>query len=167
MNLAPFVASPMTSVRQMLTLSDVQADDVVYDLGSGDGRIVIAAVRDFNAKRAVGIEQTHKLVTFARSTIRDLRLEHRVDIVHADFLTVDVNDADVILFYLTTYGADWIRSKLEKEVKPGARVVSRHYPILAWTPSKVHENIYLYRRQRPQRLPATGNNREPPPLSII
>jgi precorrin-6B methylase 2 len=166
MNLAPFVATPMTSVRQMLTLADVQAEDVVYDLGSGDGRIVITAVRDFNAKRAVGVEQTHKLVTRARSTIRDLRLERRVEIVHADFLNVDVSDADVILLYLTSYGADWIRPKLEKEVKPGARVVSRHYPILAWIPSKVHENIYLYHRQQPQRLPAARKNREHPTVSI-
>lgn len=160
MNLAPFVASPMTSVRQMLTLADVQADDVVYDLGSGDGRIVIAAVRDFHAKRAVGIEQKQKLVSLARSTIRELRLEHRVEIVHANFLTIDISNADVVILYLTSYGADWIRPKLEKEVKPTARVVSRHYPILEWNPSKVHENVYLYHRQQPQQHPVTVNNRE-------
>lgn len=143
-SLAPFVSSSMDSVRQMLKLADVGAGDIVYDLGSGDGRIVISAVQDFHAKRAVGIEQRENLVKTTRFKIRSLKLESRVEILHDDVLNVDISEANVVTLYLTSYGTDQIRLKLEEELKPRARVVSRHYQILEWKPITVNGNIYLY-----------------------
>lgn len=134
----------MVSVRQMLKLADVGPRDVVYDLGSGDGRIVISAVQDFHARRAVGIELRENLVNKARDKIWRLNLTSNVEIVHEDIFKVDVSEADVVTLYLTSYGIDRIRLKLEEELKPRTRVVSRHYKILEWKPITVHGNIYLY-----------------------
>jgi hypothetical protein len=128
----------------MLKLADVGAEDIVYDLGSGDGRIVISAVQDFHAKRAVGIEQRENLVNTTRFKIRRLKLESKIEIVHDDVFNVDISAAKVVTLYLTSYGTDRIRLKLEEELKPSTRVVSRHYPILEWTPTQVFDNIYLY-----------------------
>jgi predicted RNA methylase len=150
-SLSPFVSSPMERVRRMLTLAEVRTDDVVYDLGSGDGRIVIAAVRDFKAKRAVGIELRSDLVKKARSEIRRLKLEDKIEIIQGDAVEVNINEADVVTLYLTSRGNEILKPKLEKELKHGARVVSRNYKISGWEPIKVDtfwpfRKIYLYQR---------------------
>jgi predicted RNA methylase len=145
----------MDNLRGMLKLAGVRADDVVYDLGSGDGRIVIAAVRDFKAKRAVGIELRDDLANKARIEIRKHNLEGRVEVIHGDALKVNVSEADVVTLYLTSKGNEMLRPKLEKELKPGARVVSLDYKIPGWKPIKVDgpryrklqfRKIYLYQR---------------------
>ena len=155
MSLAPFVSLSMDNLRGMLKLAGVRADDVVYDLGSGDGRIVIAAVRDFKAKRAVGIELRDDLANKARIEIRKHNLEGRVEVIHGDALKVNVSEADVVTLYLTSKGNEMLRPKLEKELKPGARVVSLDYKIPGWKPIKVDgpryrklqfRKIYLYQR---------------------
>lgn len=150
-SLAPFVSSPMDKVRRMLTLAGVRADDVVYDIGSGDGRIVVAAVRNFKAKRAAGIELRSDLVNKARAEIRRLNLEGRIEIIHGDALKVNVSEADVVTLYLTSEGNKMFRPKLEEELKLGARVVSLDYKISGWKPVKVDgfwwfRKIYLYQR---------------------
>jgi len=154
-SLAPFVSLSMDNLRGMLKLAGVRADDVVYDLGSGDGRIVIAAVRDFKAKRAVGIELRDDLANKARIEIRKHNLEGRVEVIHGDALKVNVSEADVVTLYLTSKGNEMLRPKLEKELKPGARVVSLDYKIPGWKPIKVDgpryrklqfRKIYLYQR---------------------
>jgi len=154
-SLAPFVSSSMDNVRSMLELAGVRADDVVYDLGSGDGRIVIAAVRDFEAKRAVGIEQREDLVNKACSEIRRQNLEGRIEIIHGDALLENISEADVVTLYLTSQGNEMLRTKLEKELKPGTRVVSLDYKVSKWKPIKIDgprflklqfRKIYLYQR---------------------
>ena len=147
----PFVPSSTKSVRRMLTLAGVRADDLVYDLGSGDGRIVIAAVRDFNAKRAVGIERRGDLVNKARTEIQRLNLEGSIKIIHGDVLKVSISEADVVTLFLTSEGNKTLKPKLEKELKPGGRVVSLDYKISGWKPIKVKgfwwfQKIYLYQR---------------------
>lgn len=157
MFIAPYVASPLPVVRQMLLLADLRPSDTVYDLGSGDGRAVIMAAQDFGAK-AVGVELREDLVKRALNTISELGLENRVKIVQSDLFNVDLNGADVIFLYLTTSANDKIRPKLETELRKGARIVSHDYEILGWKPVKIDnfcENpqlgypshtLYVYKR---------------------
>jgi len=157
MFIAPYVASPLPVVRQMLLLADLRPSDTVYDLGSGDGRAVIMAAKDFGAK-AVGVELREDLVKRALTTISELGLENKVKIVQSDLFNVDLNGADVIFLYLTTSANEKIRPKLETELKKGARIVSHDYEILGWKPAKIDnfcENpqlgypshtLYVYKR---------------------
>lgn len=148
-SLAPFVALSMYSVRRILRLANVGPNDIVYDLGSGDGRVVITAVHEFNAKKAVGIELRQDLIRLAHAQIQKLNLAPRVEIIHDNALETPVGDADVITLYLSTKGNEMLRSKLERELKPGSRVVSLDYKISRWRPSKVEglwREIYLYQR---------------------
>ena len=130
--LAPFVPTPMTVVEEMLALAGVQPDDVVFDIGSGDGRIVIAAAELFGA-RAVGIEIDEALVERSRKTIAEKKLEDKVHIIHANALDVDLGPADVVTLYLTDPGNEMLRPHLEKTLRPGTRVVSHQFLIPKWT----------------------------------
>ncbi|MCW4040865.1 MAG: methyltransferase domain-containing protein [Candidatus Bathyarchaeota archaeon] len=148
-SLAPFVALSMYSVRRMLRLANVGSNDIVYDLGSGDGRVVITAVLEFDAKKAVGIELRKDLIRLAHAQIQKLNLARRVEIIQGNALETPVGDADVITLYLSTKGNEMLRSKLERELKPGSRVISLDYKMSRWRPSKVEglwREIYLYQR---------------------
>jgi len=155
--IAPFVASPMPVVRQMLILSELKPGETLYDLGSGDGRAVIMAAKDFGAK-SVGVELREDLAKRALGNIHEVGLETKVQILQNDIFKVDLSPADVVFLYLTTSANEKIKPKLEAELKPGARIVSHDYEILGWKPSKIDsfcENprlgypshtIYLYER---------------------
>lgn len=157
MFIAPFVASPLRVVRQMLTLADLKKGEVFYDLGSGDGRTVIMAASEFGA-RAVGVELREDLTKKALSAIYELGIEDQVTIVQNDLFDVDVSPANVLFLYLTTSANAKVKRKLEKELKPGTRVISHDYEILGWKPLKTStfcENprlgypshtIYIYRK---------------------
>jgi len=153
---APFVASHPQVVHRMLELAEVKAGEVVYDLGSGDGRVVIMAAQEFGA-RGVGVELREDLAKRAVERVQELRLGGRIRIVNEDMFRVDVSPADVVTLYLTTSANNKVKPKLESELRPGARVVSHDYEVLGWKPLKVDnfcENpglgypshtIYLYR----------------------
>jgi cyclopropane fatty-acyl-phospholipid synthase-like methyltransferase len=155
--IAPFVATPLPVVKQMLTLAEIKPGDIIYDLGCGDGRVVIMAAQDFGAQ-GIGVEMREDLAKQAMGKISDLGLEGRVKIVHGDMFKVDISQANVITLYLTTSANDKVKPKLEAELKPGTRVVSHDYEILGWRPIKVDnfcENprlgypshtIYVYRK---------------------
>ncbi len=157
MSIAPYLASPMPVVRRMLMLADVKPGEIVYDLGCGDGRIVITAAREFGAY-AVGIEIRRDLALKAMRAVEEAGLTDRVKIINANFFDVDISDADVVTLYLTTSANLKVKPKLERELKPGARVVSHEYEIPGWTPVLVDEftedsryrflthKIWLYRR---------------------
>lgn len=157
MFIAPFVATPLPVVKQMLTLAEIKPDDIIYDLGCGDGRVVIMAAQDFGAQ-GVGVEMREDLAKQALTKISDLGLEGRVKIVHGDMFKLDLSQADVVTLYLTTSANDKVKPKLEAELKPGTRVISHDYEILGWRPVKIDnfcENpklgypshtIYVYRR---------------------
>ncbi len=157
MFIAPFVATPLPVVKHMLTIADVKPGEIVYDLGCGDGRVVIMAAQDFGA-RAVGVEMREDLAKQATGKVSDNGLEDRVKIVQGDMFKVDLSQADVVTLYLTTSANDKVKPKLEAELKPGARVVSHDYEILGWRPAKIDnfcENpklgypshtIYVYHR---------------------
>ena len=157
MFIAPFVATPMPVVRQMLVLSELKPGETFYDLGSGDGRAVIMAAKDFGAK-AVGVELREDLTKRALSTIYERGLERRAQILQSDIFKVDLSSADVVFLYLTTSANEKVKAKLESELRPGARVVSHDYEILGWKPYKIDKfcenprlgypshTIYVYKR---------------------
>ena len=159
MFIAPFVASPTPVVRQMLIISELKPGETLYDLGSGDGRAVIMAAKDFGA-RSVGVELREDLVKRALSNIHELGLETKVHVLQNDIFKVDLSEADVVFLYLTTSANEKVKPKLEAELKPGARIVSHDYEVLGWKPSKIDnfcENprlgypshtLYVYRRKQ-------------------
>ena len=133
----------------MLELAQVKAGDTVYDLGCGDGRIVIAAVRDFKARRGIGVEIREDLVHKAREAVLANGLVGRVEIVQADMFGVDIHDADVVILYLSPIANELIRPKLERELRKGVRVVSRSFTLKGWKPIREEPirggKLYLYR----------------------
>jgi protein-L-isoaspartate O-methyltransferase len=155
--IAPFVATPLPVVKQMLTLAQIKPGELIYDLGCGDGRVVIMAAQEFGA-RGIGVEMREDLAKQALGKVSELGLDARVKIVQNDMFKVDLTQADVITLYLTTSANDKVKPKLEAELKPGTRVVSHDYEILGWRPVKIDnfcENprlgypshtIYVYKR---------------------
>jgi len=134
--IAPFVATPLPVVKQMLTLAQLRPGEIIYDLGCGDGRVVIMAAQEFGA-RGVGVEMREDLAKQALSKVSELGLEGRVKIVQSDMFKVDLTQADVVTLYLTTSANDKVKPKLESELRPGVRVVSHDYEILGWRPIKI------------------------------
>jgi len=138
-------------VEKMLEAARVKAGDTVYDLGSGDGRIVITAAQKFGA-RGVGVEISPDLCRTARAKIKSLGLEDRITMIHGSALRVDLSPADVVTLYLLTSSNERLKPNLERYLKPGARVVSNEFPVKGWkardvitiaTPGMKH-TIYLY-----------------------
>lgn len=142
---APYVPTPMPVVRRTLELVVLTSEDVLYDLGSGDGRILIAAARDFGA-RAVGVEHNPVLVLASRWRVRRLGLDDRVRVIRMDLFEADFSQADVVSLFLLQEMNERLRPRLERELKPGTRIVSYKYPITGWNPITTdHTNkIYVY-----------------------
>jgi tRNA/tmRNA/rRNA uracil-C5-methylase (TrmA/RlmC/RlmD family) len=134
--IAPFVASPLPVVKQMLTLAQLKPGELLYDLGCGDGRVVIMAVQEFGA-RSVGVEMREDLAKQALGRVSELGLDGQVKIINGDMFKVDLSQADVVTLYLTTSANDKVKPKLESELRLGTRVVSHDYEILGWRPVKI------------------------------
>ena len=132
----------------MLKLAGVTSRDTVYDLGSGDGRIVIAAAKEFGA-RGVGIEINPERVEEARSNAKKAGVEERVKFETADLFDADLRGATVVTLYLLPDLNLRLRPKLLKELKPGARVVSHAFGMGDWPPEKEElvegSRIFLWR----------------------
>lgn len=151
-SLAPYVVSPQRIVERMLELAELKPNETLYDLGSGDGRIIITAAQRFRAK-AVGVEISDALVASSTERIARLGLQGRANVIHGDLLQVDLSPADVVTIYLMTGSNEILRPNLEKYLKPGARVVSHEYAVPGWKPKLVEKAdeadarnhvIYLY-----------------------
>lgn len=150
-SLAPFVASPQPVVDRMLEVASVKPGETVYDLGCGDGRILITAVQKFHAK-AVGVELNERHATTATENIKRLNLQNHAQVINGNLMDVNIGNADVVTLYLMTLANEKLRPKLEHELKPGARVVSLNYQVRGWKPLRVEEaeafhrsyKIYLY-----------------------
>jgi cyclopropane fatty-acyl-phospholipid synthase-like methyltransferase len=135
----------------MLEAAGLRSGETLYDLGCGDGRIVMAAAKGFGAK-AVGVELSDALAKRARQQAEALGLQDQVRIVTGDMMTVDVSQANVVSLYLMTEANDTLRPKLERELKPGARVVSLEFKVRGWKPARVEKvelrnhpyTIYVY-----------------------
>jgi len=132
----PYIASRHDAVRDMLWLADVGKDDVVYDLGSGDGRIVIAAVRDFGARRAVGIEIDPNLVRQSRENARKAGVTEKVEFIKGDLFTNDFRQASVVTLFLGHEPNIKLRPRMLRILKPGTRIVSHQFGMGEWQPDK-------------------------------
>jgi SAM-dependent methyltransferase len=128
-----FAGTPQRIVSAMLRLALVTPDDVVYDLGSGDGRIVIQAAQEFGA-RGVGIELEPRLIEIARHVAREAGVADRVTFVEGDFFTADLSEATVVMLFLSSAVNARLEPKLKSELRSSARVVSRQFPIGTWVP---------------------------------
>jgi len=146
-SLAPHVPTSEEVVRKMLELAELKSGEKLYDLGSGDGRIIIMAAKDFGA-RTVGIELRADLVQFTRKKIEEFGLTEKVRVIHGDLMQADIADADVVTLYLTTSANEKITPKLEKELRAGARVISFCFRVPSWEPTKTMDLgtrvLYLY-----------------------
>ena len=150
-NLAPYIPTPEAIVDRMLDAAHIRAGETVYDLGSGDGRIVIAAAQKYGAK-AVGVEIRPDLCRQAQARIKTLGLEDRVTMVEGSALRVDLSPADVVTMYFLTTSNERLKPSLEK-MKSGSRVVSNEFPVKGWKPVEVvhvkngsmEHSIYVYK----------------------
>ncbi len=128
---APYVPTPRHIVLRMLELADVSEDDVVYDLGSGDGRFIITAAKEFGA-RGVGIEIDPDLVKRAQMNAKQAGVADRVEFRRGDLFEADLSEATVVTLYLWPTMNNRLRPKLKDELDPGARVVSHDFGIDDW-----------------------------------
>jgi SAM-dependent methyltransferase len=119
----------------MLRLANVSANDVVYDLGSGDGRIVVIAAQKYGA-RGVGIEIDHALVERSRETAREGGVAERVRFIEGDLFTTDISPATVVTMFLSTTVNMRLEPKLKRELRPGTRIVAEQFGIGAWPPDQ-------------------------------
>ena len=148
----PYVPTTEEAVKAMLKLADVKKTDVVYDLGCGDGRILITAAQRYNVK-AVGIEIAEHQAKIAAENVKRAGLQDRVKIIHGDFMRSDLTAANIVTLYLAPIANDTLRPNLERYLRPHTRVVSYDYPIPGWKPMDTAERqghhhdthmIYLY-----------------------
>jgi SAM-dependent methyltransferase len=130
-----FAATPQLVADAMLQLAHVTADDVVYDLGSGDGRILVLAAQKYGA-RGVGIEIDPQLVEIARQVAREGDVADRVSFIEGDLFTADISQATVVTLWLSPGVNMRLEAKLRGELRPGTRIVSRQFPIGAWAPEQ-------------------------------
>jgi SAM-dependent methyltransferase len=136
-------------VHEMLALARVTRDDVVYDLGSGDGRIVVLAAQKYGV-RGVGIELDPKLVASSRQVARDVGLDDKVTFIEGDLFTASIGEATVVTLYLSTSVNRELEPKLRRELRPGTRIVSHQFPIGTWVPDQTVRskgdgtNLYLW-----------------------
>jgi hypothetical protein len=132
--LAPFDPTPQEVVDRMLALGGIKAGDVLYDLGSGDGRILITAAKKYRIK-AVGFELDTGLVKLTREKIRQENLEQLAEVRHQDFMTAELSSASVLMLYLSHDGNQALKPMLLRQLQPGARVVSYTFDMGDWPPN--------------------------------
>ena len=142
---APCVPTPMSMVHEMLTMAEVGPDDLIYDLGCGDGRIIITAARRYGA-RAVGIELDPLRFLWCQMLITVLGLRGRVRIVYGDFFKQDLSAASVVTCYLLRVTNKKLEGKFKSELSPETRVVSNYFtfPGLQLVSEDQEEKLYLY-----------------------
>ncbi len=157
MLISPFVASPESVIRRLLTMAELKPGEIFVDLGAGDGRPAVIAAKEFGAV-AIGIEIREDLAKQAMRRVSELGLQDRVKIINDDLFNVDISMADVVYLYLTTSANEKVKPKLESELRKGTRVVSHDYEIMGWRPIKVEKfcenqflgfpthTLYLYRK---------------------
>jgi ribosomal protein L11 methylase PrmA len=135
-NLAPYVPTPEDVVDRMLALAGVTANDVVYDLGSGDGRIVITAAERFGA-RGVGIDIDPRRIAESQENAEKAGVSHLVTFIEQDALEVDLSDATVVTLYLLSSSNMKLRPMLTTQLESGARIVSHAFAMGDWDPDEV------------------------------
>ncbi|MBE9167214.1 class I SAM-dependent methyltransferase [Pleurocapsales cyanobacterium LEGE 06147] len=134
----PFVPTPNEVVEEMLQIANVTGDDVLYDLGSGDGRIVITAAQKYGT-RGTGIEINPELVEQSRANAEEARVAERVEFLQQDLFETDLSDATVVTLYLLPDINLKLRPKLFEELQPGTRIVSHDFDMGEWEPERVEQ----------------------------
>jgi protein-L-isoaspartate O-methyltransferase len=153
--LAPYYPTPEIVVDKMLQLGELKAGEKMFDLGSGDGRIVIMAARKYKAD-ATGVEFDDSLVRQSTARIANLGLSPTAHIIHGDLLKQNYESADLLTVYLLPVGNDLVTPILEKQLKAGARIVAHDFEFSGWKPERTLDiaddgegrshRLYLYRR---------------------
>ncbi|MEJ7670259.1 MAG: class I SAM-dependent methyltransferase [Casimicrobiaceae bacterium] len=136
---APYVPTPASIVDEMLALAGVGPNDVVVDLGSGDGRLVISAVTKYQARRGFGVDIDPALVKLANENAAKAGVADRVQFFERDLFATEVSAATVVTLYLLPSIMAKVETKLLAELKPGARVVSHDYPFPTWPVTRTKE----------------------------
>jgi len=155
-DLAPYVPTPAVVAAKMLDMAKVGRSDLVYDLGCGDGRIVILAAQKYGA-RGVGVDIDPQRIEEAEVAARTAGVEKSVNFKVQDAMSVDLRRATVVTLYLLPESNALLRPLLESQLKPGSRVVSHNYPVPGWEdkrvdsamikdPASEEHSIFLYRR---------------------
>jgi SAM-dependent methyltransferase len=155
-DLAPFVPTPMIIVEKMLEMAKVDENDIVFDLGCGDGRIVIMAAKKHGA-HGVGIDIDPRRIEESTAGARKAGVEHLVEFRLEDAMKADISKATVVTLYLLTKSNELLRPVLEKKLKPGVFVVSHNYSIPGWDQKEIdffsildelgeEHYIYLYQK---------------------
>ena len=143
-----FVPLPMPTIRKILNIAKIRKNDVVYDLGSGDGRIVITAAKEYGVK-AVGIEKNPMLHWLSKWNVKRHNVSSKVKLIRGDFFKQNLSKASVVVVYLTPRLNARLKPKLEKELKKGTIVVSASHVFEGWREtSKIktgHFHSYLYK----------------------
>ncbi|KAG2455037.1 hypothetical protein HYH02_000862 [Chlamydomonas schloesseri] len=171
---APFYPTPDSVISRVLDLTGVRAGDVLYDLGCGDGRVLLAAAR--RGARGVGYELDPELVRDALESARKAGLQHLVKVVKADAATADVSDASVIALYLSDHGNSRLLKSVQATLRPGTRVASFYFPVAlpGWDRALLTKdsadglNVYVYKtperdRRQEQQLGQRSQQAPPPP----
>jgi hypothetical protein len=146
---APWIPARKRDVSRILKMASLKPDEVLYDLGSGDGRLIIAATRDFKAK-SVGFEVAILPYFLARAKILLLGLRPKIDLKYKNFYGVNLGQADVVTTFLSPWAMRKLKSKFQRELKPGCRVVSYAFSIPGWQPVAVDKpsqnelTVYVY-----------------------
>ena len=153
--LAPYYPTPESIVQKMLELGGLKPGEKMFDVGSGDGRIVIMAAEKFKA-RATGVEFDDDLFKQSSEKIKKKGLEKTANIIHGDAMKQDYSSADLLTVYLLPSSNDKLRPLLEKQLKKGARVVAHDFEFTGWSPEKIESidddgegrshTLFLYRR---------------------
>ena len=131
----PFVSTPVEVIDKMLELAEVKSGDVLYDFGSGDGRIVIRAAQKYGI-HAVGIEMDQLLLDQARRDAKSAGVTRLVTIRSEDALKANISDATVVTLYMLPWFNEAMKPSFEKQLKPGSRIVAHDFGIEGWLPDK-------------------------------
>nr|MDO8098954.1 class I SAM-dependent methyltransferase [Candidatus Njordarchaeota archaeon] len=164
----PFVSSSEVVIHKMLDVLEVKPDDILFDLGCGDGKVIVMAAQITEAK-CIGVERRKELAFEANKKVKDLNLSRRTAIIFGDFFSIDLRSADVVISYLLTAVNKKLAQKLEKELKPEARVISHDFEFPDWKPTKfimlnegwLDHKIYLYVKESPEGFEKKKEEPEP------
>ncbi len=159
-SLARWDPTPLEIVRGMLELAKVGSQDIVYDLGCGDGRILFMAVKEFGAQKAVGYEIRQDLCEDSQKEIQRQNLQKQISVIKGNFLVADISEASIITLYLFPTANEILRPKLEKGTGFGTRVISHDYPIETWqiAETEVCSGGTLYLYIIPQAFQSSSSN---------
>jgi len=131
----PFIPSSKVAVKTMLDLAEIQSSDIVYDLGCGDGQIIIMAAQKYDV-HGVGIDIRPDLIEACKERAREAGVEHLVKFICQDFWGADIKEASVVVVYLISWALSKLRNKFLAELRPGSRIVSNTFEIEGWQPEK-------------------------------